>query len=356
MNGTAASLQAERGLFGVSRAPLQSALIRSVEFDFTLIVMTAAWALLAGIAVVYAPSLFVPILVLDVWLLGYQHVVATYTRLVFDTDSFSRYRFLSVGLPVLVAAGTFGAVWWMGSWVVASLYLYWQWFHYTRQSYGISRMYARKVLPAAPTGAALFGVTYLLPLWGILHRSAQQPDTFLGLDLLTLPIPWSLVNVAAVVALVCLAVWLPSEIAAVRRDPARLPYCAYMLSHVAIFTAGYLVIDDINTGWLVLNIWHNLQYLLIVWMFNTNRFKGGVDPAHRFLSTISQPRNVVTYVLVSLACATALYVTIQQGAALVASGVASLTFAIYMTINFHHYIVDAVIWRRGPARKADIPV
>ena len=324
-----------------------SGFLRGLEFDFTLIAATAAWALLAGVAVVNNPALFLPILVLDVWLLGYQHVVATYTRLVFDSDSFARYRFLASGLPVLVAVATFGAAWAVGSWIVASTYLYWQWFHYTRQSYGISRMYLRKI-GSVPTGhdPILFGVTYLLPLWGILRRSAQHPPTFLSLELVTVPVPAPLLFVAAGAALGCLALWIPREIAAVWRDSRRAPYACYMASHIAIFTTGYLLIDDINKGWLVLNIWHNVQYLLIVWMHNANRFKAGVDPRHRFLSTISQPQNVAMYVGVSLVASTLLYVSIQMGLELVTSSVLSLSFAVYMTINFHHYIVDAIIWRR----------
>jgi len=33
---------------------------------------------------------------------------------------------------------------------------------------------------------------------------------------------------------------------------------------------------------LVLNIWHNAQYVLFVWAFNTNRFKGSLDEKARF--------------------------------------------------------------------------
>jgi hypothetical protein len=322
-------------------------LLRGIEFDFTLIVVNAVWALLAGIAVVSNPTLFIPILVFDMWLLGYQHVVATYTRLVFDSESFGRYRFLASGLPVIVAVGTFGAAWSIGPWIVASTYLYWQWFHYTRQSYGISRMYLRKI-DAVPDrhDPILFGVTYLLPLWGILRRSAQQPPTFLSLELVTIPVPSPVLFAVAVAAIACLVLWVPREIAAIRRDARRIPYAAYMVSHVVIFATGYLLIENIDTGWLVLNIWHNLQYLLVVWMHNTNRFKSGIDPHHRFLSTISQPQNVRKYIAVCLLASTLLYVSIQMGLGLLSSQVLSLSFAVYMTINFHHYIVDAIIWRR----------
>ena len=118
--------------------------LRNPQFDFTLIVVVASWALAAGAAIVVQPSLFWPILFLDVWLLGYTHVVSTFTRLAFDRESFRQHRMLLIPLPVVVAAFTIGIALVVGEWLVATVYLYAQWFHYTRQSYGISRMYLRK--------------------------------------------------------------------------------------------------------------------------------------------------------------------------------------------------------------------
>jgi hypothetical protein len=359
MNGSIMTAPAA-GVLPSRRHVVRQALLRSEEFDVSLVGLSAFFALAAGAAVTRDPRLFVPILVLDVWLLGYQHVVATYTRLMFDTESFSRHRFLALGLPVLVAVATFGAAFWIGPWVVASTYLYWQWFHYTRQSYGIGRMYLRKVDPGASKNDPItFGVVYMLPLWGILQRSAEQPAKFLNLDLVTLPVPWALVKVAAILAITSIAIWIPRELLALRRDVRRLPYIGYMASHLLIFSTGYLLIADINVGWLVLNIWHNFQYLFIVWMFNANRFKGGIDARHRFISTISQPQSVMLYVATSLILATLLYGAIRQGVAYAASDVLGASFAVYMTINFHHYLVDAIIWRRkhvSGARTAPLPI
>ena len=66
----------------------------------------------------------------------------------------------------------------------------------------------------------------------------------------------------------------------------------YPLSHFAVFATGYLWIGDITYGWLAINVWHNAQYILFVWLFNTRRFKDGVDPEARFLSYISQPNRL----------------------------------------------------------------
>ena len=237
------------------------------------------------------------------------------------------------------------------------MYLYWQWFHYTRQSYGISRMYLRKAGRTVPsTDLPTFGVIYVVPLLGILRRSVQNPDHFLGMQLSALPVPPQALLPVAVLAAASFLIWAVREAAAYARGDTDGLYACYVLSHVAVFTTGYLLIFDIDRGWLVLNIWHNAQYVLIVWMHNTNRFRDGVDPAHPFLSTISQRRHAPLYFAVCIGLATVLYLAVQHGLSLLASQMISASLAGYMIINFHHYIVDAIIWRRrrmiGPQKSS----
>jgi hypothetical protein len=124
----------------------------------------------------------------------------------------------------------------------------------------------------------------------------------------------------------------------------------YVASHIAIFVSGYVLIEAVDPGWLLVNVWHNAQYLLVVWMFNTNRFKQGVDPSHRFLSTLSQPRHAALYTLVLLAISALFY----RGAFAVIDALpvaaVSATLIFGQTVNFHHYAVDAVVWKlRRPA-------
>jgi hypothetical protein len=94
-----------------------------------------------------------------------------------------------------------------------------------------------------------------------------------------------------------------------------------------------------------MNVWHNAQYLLFVWHYNNQRFAAGVDPRAPLLSTLSQSRNVWRYAGVCLALSTAAY------GGLAVLGLAVV--AVSQAINFHHYVVDAVIWkvRRRPMQE-----
>ena len=265
-----------------STITVQEGWLRSPKFDFTFVQGVAGLALISGLLVVIRPDLFKWVLAADLWLLGYHHVIATYTRLAFDQKSLREHRFFVFFLPPIVFATTFMLSWSVGVWVISSVYLYWQWFHYTRQSWGISQVYRAKS-GGLVTESPLFSRLsfYLLPTWGILYRSWQSPDTFIFVELRVIPIPEYLVNIVGAAAVASMLAWGYQRFQAWRANHLPVAHTWYMLSHFTIFIVGYLLIDDITYGWLVINVWHNAQYILFVWLFNTNRYKAGAPPASR---------------------------------------------------------------------------
>ena len=108
--------------------------LRNAQFDGAFIGGGVGLALLSATAIVIEPSLFYPILLLDMWVLGYHHVIATFTQLGFDRASFQKRRGLIVHLLPTVALATLLVAWQVGLWVIVTLYFYWQWWHYARRS------------------------------------------------------------------------------------------------------------------------------------------------------------------------------------------------------------------------------
>jgi hypothetical protein len=53
--------------------------LRSARFDLFFVVGIPAISLGTALIVIWRPSLFWPILFVDLWLLGYHHVISTYT-------------------------------------------------------------------------------------------------------------------------------------------------------------------------------------------------------------------------------------------------------------------------------------
>jgi hypothetical protein len=328
--------------------------IRSREFDTTLLAAPIVAGLAAALVVTADPRLYPVLLLADLWLLGYHHVVATYTRLAFDTQSLRRNRLLAVDLLVYVTLVTLVVAMTAGAWVIATAFLYLQWFHYMRQGYGIARMYYRATPGGQIAGArdvAADFVIYLVPIYGIAARSSTMGQTFLGLPVMPIVLPDAIVTLLGFMAAAAVIAWVFRTMRAAMNETLDLQYTAFVASHIAIFLVAYVFVDDVNTGWLAINIWHNFQYVLVVWMSNAKRYASGIDSAARFLSRLSQPGRVTMYFACCLAITTIVYAFIDRFTVLVLGGGMAVTIGIYMGINFHHYIVDALIWKRRQAAR-----
>jgi hypothetical protein len=321
--------------------------LRGPAFDAVFIGGLALLALACGGTLVGKPALFTVFFLANMWVLGFHHVVATFTRTAFDRPSFAQYRFLVLGLPPIVLVAVAALGFGVGVWTLATIYLYWQTFHYARQSYGIAQVYARQPANAPAVDQDLSRwVLYAVPLWGILNRSHENPGLFLGLDLRCVPVPALAVSVTGALCLGLVGLWSVAQLRLLMQRRLPLTHTLYVLSHIAIFAAGYVLIDDINIGWLVVNMWHNAQYLCFVWYFNNKRFGERVDPQRRFISRLSQRRNAGWYVLTCLLISTVSYGLLLEVSRLVAFQTISLAFIAGQTLNYHHYIVDGIIWRR----------
>ncbi len=325
--------------------------LRNPTFDLGLIAGVLLLALALGGAAFARPDVLGFVIAFDFWLLAYPHVASTYTRIAFDRHGVRAHRFLLFGLPPLVLAATAALAWGGGLVALNTLYFYWQTHHYTKQSYGIARAYQRRAGAAAGARDLLTdGVVFAFPIWGMLHRAHQRPPVFYGSPLWSPPVPRALVGAAAVLALSTLAAWTWREIEA--GAARRTGLVLFVLSHVVITMVSYLMIPEVTRGWLFLNIWHNAQYILFVWAANARRFQGGVDPARPFLSRLSQPDHVLHYAAVCLGLSSLFYVALGQALPRIGWRVLPLVLVVHLALNFHHYLVDAVIWRaraRDPA-------
>ena len=324
----------------------QSQLLRSPPFDRALIGGTAALALGAGVLVVAEPGLFGLVLLLDLWLLGYHHVFSTFTRFVVDRAALREHRTLLTRWPAGIAGAVAVVGIGIGPWALVTIYLYWQWFHYVRQSWGIARAYQRTAGGSIPEPGPLFSaIFWAVPVWGILHRSHQDPDQFLFVDVWTLPVASFVADLAGVVAAILILVGVVSRARAWIRGDLPVAHTLMVLSHLSVFAVGYVVIDDIDTGWLTINIWHNAQYILFVWHANNRQ----VDRDRRagFVHAICASNRIGWYLVASIVASTVIY------------GVLGLTLAaatsviVYQVINFHHYVTDGRIWktRRSSSRQ-----
>ena len=225
--------------------------LHHARFDRWFIFGIALIAICTALTVTAYPSLFLPILFLDLWLLGYHHVVSTYTRLCFDKQSAQENKFFLIQLPIIclcvvsVLAHTFGI------WVLTTIYLYWQWFHYTRQSWGVSQAYRRSEIDEDHNGEQFSKwVFYSVPVVGILYRMYQGPETFLFAAVWTPNIPLFIVqNCSCWRARACWIVDCHTCASRPARPPAICPHRLYDLPHCDFH--GRLCPDRRHHLWLV---------------------------------------------------------------------------------------------------------
>jgi hypothetical protein len=84
-------------------------------------------------------------------------------------------------------------------------------------------------------------------------------------------------------------------------------------------------------------------------MVNVKKYAGRVDGEEPLLSRISQPGRPLTYFACCLLITTLVYLVLNRFTVLVMGGGLAATLGVYMGINFHHYVVDAMIWKRRAA-------
>lgn len=329
--------------------------LESDAYDGMLIFGVLFLALFSGAIVYFNPALFPIVFALDIWFLGYHHVISTFTKLVGTKDDRQENAFLIYVLPFLVLMGV-GGLYAIGGgiWPVVTVYLYWQWYHYTRQSYGIAVFYSRKSsVPKLRHPKLEFWALWSVPIWGILNRSAEGWDKFLLLDVYTVPVPEYFVTIAGIISIALVGAWVLSKFQDWREGSISLGHTYYMISHFMAFYIGYILIDDINTGFIVANVWHNAQYILFVWLYQTKRFaapikEGEVKPWLNWFSQ-KQPLRILAYFTACMGLTTLVYKTLEVSIFNLTAGDAALIVAVnvvlYQTINFHHYIVDSYIWK-----------
>jgi len=326
--------------------------LRSRDFDLVLICGITALALAAGGLIALTPAALALILLADAWLLGYPHVAATFVRLAPNKTGFENHRFLIFGLPLIVLAATSALAIGFGFVLIATIYFYWQWYHTLRQSWGVAQLYRRRSsVPVRENPLFAEGLFALVALWGLLHRLTTAPDYFIypSLPIIVPHVPVWFADGVGVLAVAGLAWWGISRAREWLKGELPVAHTLFSASHYLIFIAGYVIMDNVSGGWVVTNIWHTAQYLLLVWMFNENAVAKAAPESKGWFFQLTQNRWPL-YFSLCLVAAFPIYFAINNA---VIFGTTALLVALVLNqaINFHHFIVDAVIWRqkRKPA-------
>jgi len=314
-------------------------------------------ALSAGALASWSAPMMLAILYINIWLLANPHLVATYTRIGAISSRIRLQWALIVVAPILILAClTIVALAYEATGLLA-LYFVLQTFHVARQSYGIARRHDRRL--QVPCRGIPYLLIYLFPAWGYLHRSAQAPNSFLGYPIWLPPVPQELAFAAGIAAIVGALSWFARLGYARSAKQVSEPFNSFVLSHLLVSLVGYVWISDITVGWLVVNVWHNIQYLIFVYrqrrpgvMTGESSEKSGSASARR-RSLVEVLKPPATFFLICSIVGAVLYaVASRVGESFLWLGLPTVLIA-HFVLNFHHYLADSVIWKRSRAGRPD---
>jgi hypothetical protein len=271
------------------------------------------------------------------------HFGASTVRLYTKRGTSESLPFLTMALPLVTLAALTLVVWHAESLGphLQSLYLSWSPYHYAAQAYGIAVMYSyRSGCRLAPTDKKLLWWVAMLPFFynflsakrvGLdwLAPAAFMAQPAVGEILAAIGTLLTAVAFAAPV-LLYLRVW--------RGSAGPMP----LISILALVSNGvwWFVLSSLD-AFVWATVFHGLQYLALVVIFHIRE-------------RVSSPANQrgaiyhgVWFYGASLLLGYGVFQCLPLGYTFAGVGLVEGTLLVAATVNVHHFIVDAYIWRLG---------
>ncbi len=341
-----------------------------------------------------------------VWVmtLDTPHFFATYSRTYFDKVEWQARKplliitlgvFLIGPIAIVVAFASMKAgleffLWpWLLFKIAVSLWAYW---HITRQHYGVMRLYHRKngetgTFDAKLDSVVLYGCL-LVPFVALLARHQHSRER-VGLPSIQ-PFPemaglsdmpsfagqlywdqWVVVATVFVVA-VLVTVFVVRQVSNFLSGKAlNLPkfmfFGAVLPLHIYMCYTEHLLTTGLLTFTAVITIYHDIQYLAIVWFYNRNRYGSEKNAERKFGLAAKMTKKLWIWMGIAilfgsvpvwgLGCLLNRIPVCQYGPPL---GEATflgettwIAFFVVLTagLQMHHYVLDQFIWKPGSSKQ-----
>ncbi len=311
-----------------------------------LLILPLAWAIRAS-----ASDQFFALVVAAFGQVG--HNLPGFIRAYGDRDLFRRFRFRFIVAPALLGtACLFAAFYNIHALILASVA--WAIWHALMQTYGFIRIYAARAGENSPFDRWLdFSICFLWfsgaillnenPLKLMLSRwyrcggfliPASWIDSLQGLWLGLLAIASGLWIIRLIYG--CVKGSFPSPVKVL-----------VTISSVGFYWYAYAIAGNILIGAAMFEVFHDVQYLAIVWLFNRRRVEQS-DNAGAFLKFVFGRSGALIGIYVGLCFAFGSFRFLEYG---LADGVArNVVLAFLATSGLLHYYYDGFIWK---IREAD---
>ncbi|KUM27665.1 hypothetical protein AU467_16205 [Mesorhizobium loti] len=282
----------------------------------------------------------------------------------YDRSLQLRYILAGIVVPLIMAAffayGAATANTRLLGYAANAMFFFVGW-HYVKQGYGmlmVDAVLKRKFFDDRDKKILLVNSYAVWILAWLQTNTAVTQGKYYGLEYYTFAAPSWIANIAMLAAVASTAATILMLINRWRRNGRALPYNGIVAYVASLYL--WILIARINPLWLlVVPALHSLQYLAVVWRYQTNVERDGQDAA-------TNPKPEILSVLGPLYRLRVLGF-IVGGAALgylgfwlipfvmtalipydkAVLGSSLFFFIVLIFINVHHYFLDNVMWRRG---------
>ncbi|ESX45523.1 hypothetical protein NLY43_01770 [Mesorhizobium sp. C416B] len=345
----------------------------------------ADFLMLGGSAFLILPVLFlVPLeyegpvaatMVFVAYLVNYPHFAHSYQLFYrnfgrkvtgdgYDRSLQLRYIFAGIVVPLVMAGffayGAAAANTRLLGYATNAMFFFVGW-HYVKQGYGmlmVDAVLKRKFFDDRDKKVLLVNSYAVWILAWLQTNTAVTQGKYYGLDYYTFAAPSWVTNIAMLAAVASTAATLLMLVNRWRKNGGGLPYNGLVAYVASLYL--WILIARVNPLWLlIVPALHSLQYLAVVWRYQTNVERDSSDaesdPQPKILSFLGPLYRfrLLGFIVGGTALGylgfwlipSALTALIPYDRQVLGSSL--FFFIVLIFINVHHYFLDNVMWRRG---------
>ncbi|ESX55243.1 hypothetical protein X760_26315 [Mesorhizobium sp. LSHC422A00] len=345
----------------------------------------ADFLMLGGSAFLILPVLFlVPLeyegpvaatMVFVAYLVNYPHFAHSYQLFYrnfgrkvtgdgYDRSLQLRYIFAGIVVPLVMAGffayGAAAANTRLLGYATNAMFFFVGW-HYVKQGYGmlmVDAVLKRKFFDDRDKKVLLVNSYAVWILAWLQTNTAVTQGEYYGLDYYTFAAPSWITDIAMLAAVASTAATLLMLVNRWRKNGGGLPYNGLVAYVASLYL--WILIARVNPLWLlIVPALHSLQYLAVVWRYQTNVERDSSDaesdPQPKILSFLGPLYRfrLVGFIVGGTALGylgfwlipSALTALIPYDRQVLGSSL--FFFIVLIFINVHHYFLDNVMWRRG---------
>lgn len=333
----------------MENANIKTGSMRNPAFDAWFVFFPLSLAFILAVILTKYPEYTVFAIASVFWISSNTHAVMTYTKAVWDKPNRKKYIHYMTWIPLLQFSACIAVSAWAGAAALVSVYFYLQLFHYVRQSYGLSTIYKKLSVDETPSWLHQ-GALYMLPLWGVL-LAMEHGFFFFSEEVYSFNIGKLPLLIFGFCTITTCALWLLNQVRAMTNKTFSLWYFLYMLSHFMVFYISLFYFEDRVQGWICVAFWHGIQYVLFIWnhfQHISNKDSDGEVKILKFMT-----KNIYILSLASLIIGGLFIYALKIILGSTVLWAVPVFFALMLTLNFNHYLIDAIIWRRPKNKTAE---